>query len=70
MHMNKIMNLYEYSFPPYQTFTDVQNIPTDIYKINLNLDHDTGGKLFIYDPKHHKENQLLRLEHSCWLSIV
>ena len=24
----------------------------------------------VHGPKHHKENQLLILEHPCWLSLV
>ena len=35
----------------------------------MKVDHHTGGKWFIHCPKHHRENQLLILEHSCWLSF-
>ena len=38
--------------------------------LNLKVDHQTDGKLFIYGPKHHQENQFLSLEHSCWLSLI
>ena len=42
-----------------------------IKNLNLKLDHHTGGKWFIHNPKDHKENQLLGLEHHlCWLSLV
>ena len=43
-------------------------LATSVQKINLKLDHHTGGKWFIYSPKHRKENQLLSLKHYCWLS--
>ena len=52
--------------PLYQIYT-----PTVILKnINLKVDHHIGGKLFIHSSKHHKENLLLNLEHSCWLCLV
>ena len=38
--------------------------------INLKLDHHTAVKWFIHDPKHRKENRLLSLKHSWWLSWV
>ena len=41
-----------------------------IKSLNLKVDHHTGGKWFIHGPKHRKENQLLSMEHPCWLSLV
>ena len=35
---------------------------------NLKVDHHTGGRWFIHDSKHRKEDQLLSLEHPCCLS--
>ena len=32
--------------------------------MDLKVDHNLRGKWFIHGPKHHKENQLLSLEHS------
>ena len=34
------------------------------------VDYHAGGKWFIHGPKRRKENQLLSLKHSCWLSLV
>ena len=34
------------------------------------MDYRAGGKWFIHGPKRRKENQLLSLEHPCWLSLV
>ena len=34
------------------------------------MDHYTGGKWSTHVPKHHNENHMLSLEHSCWLSLV
>ena len=31
--------------------------------LHLKVEHQTGSKGFIHGPKHHKENQLLPLEH-------
>ena len=41
-------------------------------KLNLRVNHPTGGKWkqVIHGPKHRKVNQLLSMEHSCWLSLV
>ena len=36
--------------------------------INVNVNHQIAGKWFINAPKYHKENQLLSLKTSCWLS--
>ena len=38
--------------------------------LNLKEDHHTGDKWLIHGPRHHKENQLLSLEHPCWLCLV
>ena len=51
------------------------------FSINLNtqirsqkhkrkMGHHAGGKWSIHSPKHRKDNQLLSLEHSCWLSLI
>ena len=42
--------------PPYQTFTTIE-----IKYLNLKVDQHTGGEWWTHDPKHLKENQLLRL---------
>ena len=45
---------------------------TVIPKIGINEyeeDHHTGDKWFVHGPKHHNDQQLLRMEHSCWLSL-
>ena len=36
--------------------------------INVNVNHQIAGKRFINAPKYNKENQLLGLKTSCWLS--
>ena len=36
--------------------------------INKKVDHHTEASGSSMTPKHHKENQLLSLKHSCWLS--
>ena len=58
--INKSKASIENSSPVYQTYTPAV----------LNLYHHTGRKLFIHDPKQHKENRLLRLKLSCWLSLI
>ena len=46
------------------------NCNLNFKNVNLTGDHNTGGKSSIHDTKHHKRNQLLSLENSCWLSLV
>ena len=40
------------------------------WNVSRKVDYHAGGKWFIHGPKRHKENQLLSLKHSCWLSLV
>ena len=51
----------------------LSNVPNPYTKCRLNtwtkVDYHTGGKWFVHCPKHHKENQLLSLEHPCRLSL-
>ena len=37
--------------------------------IYVRVDHHTRGKSFIHAPKHYKENLLLSMELSLWLSL-
>ena len=38
--------------------------------MKLKFNHRTGCKWFIHGPERRKDNQLLSLEHSCWLYLV
>ena len=40
------------------------------WNVSRKVDYHAGGKWFIHGPKRRKENQLLSLKHSCWLSLV
>ena len=40
------------------------------WNLSRKVDYHAGGKWFIHGPKRRKENQLLSLKHSCWLSLV
>ena len=40
------------------------------WNVSQKVDYHAGGKWFIHGPKRRKENQLLSLKHSCWLSLV
>ena len=64
-NVNKDMKSVGNSSPLYPTHT-----PTATWNINLKLDHHTRDKWCIHGPKYGKENQLLSLEHLCWLSSV
>ena len=55
-----------------KTLSTIQSLYTSCYFeiIHLKFDHYIGGKWDIHDPNYHKQNQLLNLERSCWLSLV
>ena len=55
---NKSKTSIENSSPLSQTYRN----------LNLKLSHYTGGKWFIHGTKHHKEDRLQSLKHSCWFS--
>ena len=40
------------------------------WNVSRKVDYHAGGKWYIHGPKRRKENQLLSLKHSCWLSLV
>ena len=40
------------------------------WNVSRKMDYHAGGKRFIHGPKSRKENQLLSLKHTCWLSLV
>ena len=40
------------------------------WNVSRKVDYYTGGKWFIHGTKRRKENQLLSLEHPCWLSLI
>ena len=40
------------------------------WNVSRKVDYHAGGKWFIHGSKRRKENQLLSLKHSCWLSLV
>ena len=40
------------------------------WNVSRKVDYHAGGKRFIHGPKRRKENQLLSLQHACWLSLV
>ena len=56
--MNEDTNTVEKSLSLYQTY------------LNLKVDYHTKMKWFIRGPKHHKEYQMLSLEHSCSLYLI
>ena len=49
----------------------ILNVPIQVSFTNtkLQMDYHTEGNWLIHYHKHHKENQLLSLEHSCWLFL-
>ena len=54
----------------YMKYHSKRTYQLSFWNVSRKVDYHAGGKWFIHGPKRRKENQLLSLKHSCWLSLV
>ena len=54
----------------YMKYHSKHTYQLSFWNVSPKVDYHAGGKWFIHGPKRRKENQLLSLKHSCWLSLV